>query len=291
MNYIESYGDIKKMSPISVREYMRSAVLTGLSLLDQFRDLESQIKKPRVQFLYIHHVFKDEENSFRVLLNKLKQTHTFISYSEAISKILNGEIDKSYITISTDDGFKNNLKAAEILNEFGAKACFFINPSIIGETNNTKVTEYCNNTLQFPTVEFLNWNDIGVLQKTGHEIGSHTMDHIMISENTLEVITKDMELSYQTLKEKCGDVKHFAFPYGRFFHFNEIARKACFDAGFMSCATAERGCHINHDKELKPHELCVLRDHIMLDWDINHIMYFLGRNSRNVTPQNNLFPY
>src|SRR5205814_3914219 len=124
----------------------------------------------------------------------------FISYAEAVEKILNSEIDKPYIAISSDDGFKNNIRAAEILNRYGAKACFFINPSIVSETNYEKIKKYCREKLNFAPVEFLNWQEIEQLQRMGHEIGSHTMDHIDIGKTPAERIKIDIEKSYEVLK-------------------------------------------------------------------------------------------
>ncbi|MDB5255486.1 MAG: putative polysaccharide deacetylase [Chitinophagaceae bacterium] len=289
--YFDSYSDIARTQPFGVRDYLRNAAISGLSIIDKLEGIESYLKKPRIQFIYIHHVFKDEEAQLHRLLKKLQETHTFISYSEAVNKILQRQIDKPYIAISSDDGFKNNLRAAEIMNQYGAKACFFINPSIIGEVNESKIKEYCKTRLDFPAVEFLNWNDVEALQKEGHEIGSHTMNHMNIAKALPDEIREDMSLSFSVLKEKCGSIKHFAFPFGRFFHFSEMGRKACFEAGFISCATAERGCHINSVEQLAADELCILRDHIVLNWRRDHIIHFLVKSSKKAKAQNSFFPY
>jgi peptidoglycan/xylan/chitin deacetylase (PgdA/CDA1 family) len=291
MQYFNNYREVKKLKPSGLRGHLRNAALHGLSWIDKLRGIEDQLKKPRVQFLYIHHIFKDEEHHLRNLLQKLQKYHTFISYSEGIDRIINQRIDKPYVVLSSDDGFKNNINAARIFNEYGAKGCFFINPSIVGETNFGVIETYCQSRLHFPPVEFLNWNEVNTLQKMGHEVGSHTMNHINVAETSSAAIAQDMNDSYQELHKRCGDIKHFAYPYGRFFHFNETGRKACFDAGFISCATAERGCHINHERMLAHDELCILRDHIMLDWNVNHILHFLSANSKAARFSNNLFPY
>ncbi|MFM7852402.1 MAG: hypothetical protein ACKO96_10920, partial [Flammeovirgaceae bacterium] len=131
------------------------------------KDTASIMMKPRVQFLLFHHVFKDEEANFRELLTLLQKHFQFISYSDAIQKILNREIDKPYLVLSSDDGFKSNLAAATILQEFGFSACFFVNPSIVGETDKKKISEYCDAVLNFPPVEFLTWNDIDTMLKMG----------------------------------------------------------------------------------------------------------------------------
>jgi len=166
-----------------------------------------------------------------------------------------------------------------------------INPSIIGCDNFDKVKKYCRKRLNFPPVQFLNWNDVEQLLKLGHEIGSHTMEHINIANAPEDLIIEDMQKTYEILKRKCGEIKHFAFPYGRFSHFNEIGRKAVFNAGFKSCASAERGCHINHHEELSRKELCIRRDHMILDWDIEHIKFFIAKNSKFAEANNNLYPY
>ena len=291
MRYFDNYKEIKNLKPIGLRNHLRAIALDGLSILDKLKGIELQQKKPRLQFLYIHHVFKDEEIKFDKLLKKLSLTHQFISYSDGVDKILENSIDKPYINISFDDGFKNNIQAAEILNEYGVKACFFVNPSIVEPKSFNEVEKYCKKRLNFPPVEFMNWNDIEKLQKMGHEIGSHTMEHINIANTNKDIFVEDCAKTFEILLKNCGEVKHFALPYGRFFHFNEVAREIVFNAGFTSCATAERGCHINHDRLLLNKELCIRRDHVVLDWKIDHIMHFLPKNSHRASISNNLFPY
>lgn len=291
VDFYDKYSDIKSLQPFSVRGHIRTFALNGLSVIDRIKGIQNDMNRNRIQFLYIHHVFKDEEKKLDILLKQLARHHTFISYSDAIDKILNRAIDKPYITISSDDGFKNNLRAAEILDDNGAKACFFLNPGIIDVSDYETINTFCRVRIKFPPVEFLSWKDVERLQRMGHEIGSHTMDHINIAKTTAEEIIEDCRKSIYILRSKCGEIKHFAFPYGRFFHFNEIGRKAVFDSGFASCASAERGCHVNPDTNISREELCILRDHVLLDWNINHIIYFLAKNSRKASPENNYFPY
>jgi peptidoglycan/xylan/chitin deacetylase (PgdA/CDA1 family) len=291
MKYFDSYTDIKKLKPHGIRGQLRSLALDGLSVWDKINGIEHLLSKPRVQFLLLHHVFKDEETKFETLLKKLSVNHEFISYSEGVDKILDGKIDKPYICFSSDDGFKNNLRAAEILNDYGAKGCFFINPGIIEKKQFAEIESHCRDKLDFPAVHFMNWNDIEKLQKMGHEIGSHTMEHINIAQTEKEVFVEDCYKTREVLHDRCGEARHFAFPYGRFFHFSEIGRDIVFDSGFVSCASGERGCHINHDKLLENRELCIRRDHVVLDWNLDHVFHFIAKNARKTSAYNNTFPY
>jgi peptidoglycan/xylan/chitin deacetylase (PgdA/CDA1 family) len=289
--FISTYEELLKWRPHTLRDTARGLALKGLILRDAVTGAsEKYINKPRIQFLYLHHVFRDEEQKLEQLLNRLSDHFEFISYSDAVDKILSGTIDKPYISFSSDDGVKNNLIAAEILNGYNAKACFFVNPALIGETEYEKIRSHCVDTLDFPVVEFLNWDDLSNLLKQGHEIGGHTMSHMNIAKASYDEIVADAKQTLDVLKAHCGRIKHFAFPYGRFFHFSEAGRKAVFEAGYISCASAERGCHVNHDRPLKPEELCIRRDHIVLDWGIDQIFYFIINNAKNASVQNNLFP-
>lgn len=287
----ETYESIRENKPFSFRDNLRRLILDSLAIIDGIRGIDEDLKKTRIQFLYIHHVFKDEEKKLDDLLMRLSYTHDFISYSEAINKILARSVDRPYIAFSSDDGLKTNLKAADIFMKYGIRACFFINPGITGETDYRVIKDFCESRIKMPPVEFLNWKDISLLLKMGHEIGSHTIDHINIAETPFEKTIEDCRKSFMILEKECGEAKHFAFPYGRFSFFNEEGRKAVFSSGYSSCASAERGCHINPLSDLSVDELCIRRDHILLDWDLRHILFFIAKNSRNADVKNNYFPY
>lgn len=289
MKYIETYKEIKSLKPEGLRGKLRKYALNGLCLLDKLYGIQNALNKPRVQFLYIHHVFRDEEIALERLLKSLSLNHEFLSYSDSVTKILEGKIDKPYICISSDDGLKNNIRAAEILNKYNTRACFFINPAIVGNTSFHEIKTHCKNRLNFPPVEFMDWKDIEKIQKMGHEIGSHTMEHINVAATEKSIFIDDCYKSFEILTKQCGEAKHFAFPYGRFFHFNEIGRDTVFDSGFISCATAERGCHVTHDRLLLKEELYIRRDHIVLDWNLDHVFHFLANNSKRAKSINNLF--
>lgn len=289
--FVDKYSDVKKLNPITLRDMLRNVALTTLSTIDRVIGIEEFLLKPRIQFLYIHHVFKDEETKLLQLLNKLSEHHTFVSYSEAVEKILSGTIDKPYICFSSDDGLKNNLRAANIFKEYGVKSCFFINPAVIGETNKDAIKSFCSERLHLPPVKFMDWKDVEQLQTEGHEIGSHTMSHINVAQTAVSLVKEDIFESYHLITKYCGTVSHFAYPYGRYYHFSEVGRKLVFEAGFTSCASAERGCHITDGSLIANEDLFIRRDHVILDWDIDHIMYFIANNSKKASVSNNTYSF
>jgi peptidoglycan/xylan/chitin deacetylase (PgdA/CDA1 family) len=288
-NYTLRYSDIRK--PNSLRAKARNLALNVLIFKQNLKGIEKYLVVPRIQFLYIHHAFADELTQLDQLMQVLSKYHTFISHSEAVERILNNQIDKPYIVLSTDDGFKNNIAAAQIFNKYNAKACFFINPGLIDEHDFETIKTHCKVKLHLPPVEFLTWQDVNELLAQGHEIGAHTMYHDNIANMSEQAIEEDMKLSYEILNKNCGPVKHFAFPYGRFSHFNKTGKELVFKVGYQTCSSAERGCHIPSSSELKQKDLCIRRDHVILDWPMDHIIYFLVNNVKNRSEKNNYFPY
>jgi peptidoglycan/xylan/chitin deacetylase (PgdA/CDA1 family) len=291
MSYTTLYSEIEKSTPYKSRDIFRNLALDSLSFRNKLLGFDRYLKKPRIQFLYIHHVFKDEIDAFDILIKELIQEHEFISYSEAVTKILSGAIDKPYITISSDDGFKNNMDAVNVLNKYGIKACFFINPITINLKDAKKITTFCKERLNLLPVEFMDWNDLEILKNQGHEIGSHTMNHINIAKTPTEKVQEEIKETYDVLKTRYGEAKHFAYPYGRFFHFNKEAMEFVFKTGFESCASAERGCYFNTIEKVEKENLLIRRDLIIAKWPLTHIKYFLIQNARQNNISGEVYPF
>ena len=253
--------------------------------------MASALSKERVQFLYLHHVFEDEEDSFRILLRALLDTgHRLISYSEAVERVRKGNINgKPHVVFSFDDGLKNGLRAARIMSEFGAKGCFFVCPSIVGETNHQKIQEFCSKRLNKPPMEFLSWDDLSTLLEEGHDVGAHTMTHTNLAQIPVQQMQEEIGDSFEALAERVGKPKHFSWPFGRFSHFGPVPARTVFEVGFESCASAERGCHVARSVKQKM-ELCLRRDHIVAGWPPNHTLYFMARNSRRASAHDDEWP-
>ena len=252
---------------------------------------QDSFKVPRIHFLYFHHVFEDEKKPFEKLVSRLADAHTYISHSEAVERLIMGDVDRPYICWSSDDGFKNNLDAAQILQKYGASCCFYVNPYSIGMTDFKAIEKFCTERLVMPPVEFMNWDDLNFLIQNGHEIGSHTMKHDFVYEMNLDAFKKDLQQSKDILEKHCGPIKHFAYPYGKFEYFTEQAFDAVFEAGYDSCSTAVRGCHFTDSNGLPKEKLFIRRDQIIAAWKGSHIDYFISQSVKNMAPENNLVPY
>jgi len=128
---VERYADLERPT------LRATARATALDLLASAGRLTGRtaaaLARPRVHFVYLHHVFGDEEAGFRALVAHLGRGARIVPYSEAVARVRRGPIDRPCVAFSFDDGFASCRRAAEILEEHGARACFFVVPSMIGE--------------------------------------------------------------------------------------------------------------------------------------------------------------
>lgn len=267
------------------RSAVRHITLSGLAAYSGIRrDFSRWLGAPRVEFLYLHHVFDDEESNFRRLIERLiSRNQTFISYSEAIERILEGRVDSAYVSISFDDGLKNCLTAGRILSTYGIEGCFFVCPSIVGVTDPEIVADFCKTRLLCPPAEFLDWCDLQSLLDCGHEIGGHTMGHVNLATVTTQQIQDEVDGCYDVLSNRLGGVRHFSWPFGTFRDITSEAMSAVFDAGFETCASAVRGCHVRAPHTTR--DLCIRRNHVQANWPIHHVLYFMMRNAKHAASQ------
>lgn len=261
---------------VTARTVARGMALHGISAFYLMTGRMRSLSRNRVQFIYLHHLFPEEEAGFRNLLRALRRHHHLISFSEAVERVKTGTIDKPYLCFSFDDGLRQCRRAGQILSEFGVSGCFFICPSYVGETDPRKLKEICETRFAMPAMELLSWDEVEQMLKDGHEIGSHTMHHPVLSRISAAQAEDEIAQSREVLQRRLGGIKHFAWPEGRFFHFTPAAAQCVYEAGYESCVSAERGCHISAPS--LPN-FCVRRDYISAQWPLGHSFYFLAKNS------------
>ncbi len=234
--------------------------------------------RPRVQFLYGHHVFDDEAKPFERMMASLSRDYSFISYSAGVRLLRDGNVDRPWATLSFDDGLSNMLTAGRILHRLGISACFFVCPAMIGETDRDKVAHWCRTSLLRPPSPVLGWADLETLLRQGHEVGSHTRTHANLGAVAPARAEDEIGQSRQTLMGRLGadTVRHFAWPYGLFSDMTPAAAATVYGAGFESCASALRGAHAAESAgNARP---CLRRDHFVASWPIRRLKTLLLRN-------------
>jgi peptidoglycan/xylan/chitin deacetylase (PgdA/CDA1 family) len=280
---VTTYSDIRRHQDrglrLRARRFLRSR---ALDLASAFTSDEA-LQRPRVQIVFLHHVMADEERPFRALLERLLRRHAFVPYSEAVARVAAGDVDRPTISVTFDDGLRSQLRAAEILGDYGIPACFFVCEAMADAPSSEEIREFCERELWLPPVDFLSWSDLERLKAAGHEIGNHTRRHRSLAALSGQELADEIGGSLASLRRRLGnDVRHFAWPRGWFHDFSAAAAAEVFRAGHVSCASGVRGCHIpGPPRALR--DVCLRRDQVIAADPLRHTIYFLARNSLHAT--------
>ena len=147
-------------------------------------------------------VFKDEINRLRAI------GYTFISLSEAHNHLQHDKYRRrKYAVLTADDGWASLKNILPWLNEQNIPVTLFLNPPYLdGEHYREKDTE-----------SYLTWSDVENISKEYPlvTIGSHGMEHIDATKQTLAEFEQNVTQSIDSLKSLPNYIPFYAFPYGR----------------------------------------------------------------------------
>ena len=104
------------------------------------------------------------------------------------------------VVITFDDGYRDNyLTALPIMEKYGMKATVFVVAGQVGQG------------------EYLSWEQVRNLHKRSTEIGSHTVNHVALSEISASDQLQEAVQSKKILEAELGaPVSFLAYPYGKF---------------------------------------------------------------------------
>ncbi len=251
-------------------------ILRNLSL-----DIMSLSVKPAVgiHILNGHTICRNgepNEETFRSQLKKLQKMSTFIRAEDAVRMICERKkTNDILIAFTFDDGFDECAKIiAPTLEEFNTNGLFFINPNFV-EGDNEYIRNFTDNIVLTPGKKPMRWNDIIKIQKAGHIIGAHTMDHYMINGNNILELESQIGNCKGIIESKLGiPCEYFAFPYGRLEHASpksiDIASKYykyIFSQSDYKNYFSYNGRVIN-------------RRHFEPYWPVRHVKYFISHTKK-----------
>lgn len=157
---------------------------------------------------------KTPDNFEEQLMVLRDRGYTTITMSE-LNDIIRGRIKgpAKPVAITFDDGFSDQLKAFDLLKKYNMKATFYIITG--GELSNWCIgadrKDYsCGDS-------YLSWQEIINLKNSGLiEIGSHTLNHLSLPNQTIAVQRDEIIRSKKILEDKLGiTITSFAYPYGK----------------------------------------------------------------------------
>ena len=120
----------------------------------------------------------------------------FIHSLLATSIGTNGYYDKVVILNFDDGRLSQYTNAIPILDKYGFKATFYVVCNYIGKKDG-----------------YMDWNEIKTLQKEGHDIGSHSMNHVRLEQLSKKNVEYEVGQSKRCLQDHGINAKSFAYPF------------------------------------------------------------------------------
>jgi len=132
---------------------------------------------------------------------------------------------KKELILTFDDGFSSDFRVAQnVLNPRGIKALFFVIPEFVNLKTEEDKSHFVTSRLypgakpsRVPAhLRSMNWEQISILSRQGHTIGSHSLSHKRLSNiSEEEELAREIVRSGQLIEEVIDKkVEHFAFPFG-----------------------------------------------------------------------------
>lgn len=276
------------ISPVqTIRSGLRHVAIDALTLRDRVTGAAARATvRPRVHFLYFHDVESGHLEKFRALLAWCAAHGTFASYADAAARLTGGDIDRPIYNLSFDDGFLNCVAASRVMDEFGARGCFFVNAAFVGADAEAGGA-FCRDRIRWRATPFMSWADCEDLIARGHEIGNHTLRHTDLGAPDLP-LAEEIGQGREEIVRRLGRCEHFAWPFGRFENFSAAARREVFASGHATCASAVRGAHVARSAPLA--DVCIRREHLDMQWPIEHLKYFVARSAARAGEADNRWP-
>lgn len=173
-------------------------------------------------------------DSFRLQMLWLKRLGFHgLSLRQALPYI-EGRKSGRVVAITFDDSYANvHDNALPVLTEFGFTATNFVVVNQIGGSNEW------DRHLGVASAACMSLKQLTTWVSLGHEVGSHTLDHVHLPRLTAEEARRQVVQSRALLEEMLDEVvTSFCFPYGDEM---PLDRLLAYEAGYTVATTTRRG--------------------------------------------------
>jgi len=179
---------------------------------------------------------------FRQLCLHWKQNYRVAPLEEILLRLQNPALPPAgrqpVLAITFDDGYADNSEiAAPILKELQLPATFFITTEHIGTRR-----RFPWDTGIEPPPRMMTWRQVRELAQSGFSIGSHTCNHVRLSQCDAKLRRRELTQSRQALEQQLGQpVLDFAYPFGGKTDCRNEDREAVREAGYRCCLSCHGG--------------------------------------------------
>lgn len=242
---------------MSISQYIREFFILSITILGipfLYRKV-LQRRGPLVRVLVFHDVV--DAGWFEKIISFLRERYNIITPKEFAESALDSE--RINILVTFDDGYASWTQVClPILKRHGVEALFFINsgiPELYGKE--VELQRYLKKNLLISPHETLSWGDVALLERAGHTIGGHSVNHARLSELSHDM-QKDEILSDKEKIERMlsTTTSMFAYPFGGSGDYTEMTKKITEEAGYTHAFTTS-GKFVDHNDTSTISRMCV----------------------------------
>lgn len=163
--------------------------------------------------LLFHDVPQSQRQTFAALVGRLRAQGRLITPAQAAA-------GATGVLLTFDDGFQSNLEVAEtVLAPLGVQALFFICPGLSSLSGSAQAEAIGRNVFDGKRsagdLRIMDWDGIERLRDLGHEIGSHTRDHLRLTTLGADARAEQVEGAAEAFKTRLGTIPEwFAYTFG-----------------------------------------------------------------------------
>ncbi|WP_413438376.1 polysaccharide deacetylase family protein [Sulfuriferula sp. GW1] len=140
--------------------------------------------------------------------------------------------------ITFDDGYVDNLAAWEELQKRGMRATWFMVSGSVGREPSWP-------TDGRPAGRLLNAAELRTMQASGMEVGSHTANHVRLTQADDKLLSAELNDSKAALEDALGsEISSFAYPYGAW---DARCASAVRESGYRAACTTRTGWALRDD--------------------------------------------
>ena len=257
-----------------VRSTARRGALLGLDAAYTVRGVPREADaQPGFTVLLLH-------NTPPPLLRRLldfvdRRPGRILGFADATATLTGGGPSAPGVALTFDDGFASNMAAARALASRGVSACFYLPTDVIGLDDDA-----VDRFFRRPQAEgAMTWDDVEELRTLGHVVGSHCKQHLPLADMSLAAAEDQVKGSVDVLRDRLGEVGHFAWPFGALSHAPvEAVRGWCREIDVLP-ASGVRG---RNTPELLQRRGYLSRDAVDLRWLAADYRVFTSRSHRRL---------
>jgi peptidoglycan/xylan/chitin deacetylase (PgdA/CDA1 family) len=150
------------------------------------------------------------------------------------------------VLLTFDDGRQDNLDVVlPILTEYGILATFYVCPGLVGKRS-AFVGQVGRDRIEDFSFDMMSWDELRQLRDSGMCLGSHTANHVDLTQCNTEQLELEIVGSKAMLETGLGcPIRHFSYPWGRF---TEQVLQRVRAAGYITAAAVS----VNADAPIHP---------------------------------------